>query len=218
MKVGTDAVLLGAWASVENAERILDVGTGTGIIALMVAQRSDAHIDAIELDRDAFEQAVENIAKSEYAGRINVIHDDYKRFSISQDKTYELIVSNPPYFSNSLKSENPRKNIARHDTGLDLESFFECSIEILSERGIISLIIPTEKELYVLEIASKKQLKLVRSLEISSKPGAAPKRILMEFGNAYLGKETKARITIYESSQEYSSAFVALTRDFYMDF
>ena len=119
MKVGTDGVLLGAWTDVSGARDILDIGTGTGLIALMLAQRSEAHIVAVDIDEDAVKQAKENVEKSPWPGRIEVERHDICCFN--SDIRYDVIVSNPPYFFNSLKCPDGQRNIARHTVGLNFE-------------------------------------------------------------------------------------------------
>ena len=120
MKVGTDGVLLGAWASTERCQRILDVGTGTGLIALMLAQRSTASLDAIDIDLDACLQARENIAKSPFANRIQVYQTSLSEYMPDENIKYDLIVSNPPYFIDSLKCPDTKRNLARHTDTLSL--------------------------------------------------------------------------------------------------
>ena len=130
MKVGTDGVLLGAWAGTESCSRILDVGTGTGLIALMLAQRSKAVVDAIDIDADACLQAQENAESSLFAGRINVFHSDLADFAQASTHLYGLIVSNPPYFVDSLKCPNLQRNTARHTDTLTLEDLLQYSRKV----------------------------------------------------------------------------------------
>ena len=138
MKVGTDGVLLGAWAGTESCSRILDVGTGTGLIALMLAQRSKAVVDAIDIDADACLQAQENAESSLFAGRINVFHSDLVDFAQASTHLYDLIVSNPPYFVDSLKCPNLQRNTARHTDTLTLEDLLQYSRKLLAPQGRIA--------------------------------------------------------------------------------
>ncbi len=114
MKIGTDAVLLGAWSNVENASRILDVGTGSGIIALMLAQRSNTLVDAIEIDKNSARQAVDNFKLSVWENKLQVYNTSFQTFAASNTSTYDLIVSNPPFFADALKSDKSHRNLARH--------------------------------------------------------------------------------------------------------
>lgn len=140
MKVGTDGVLLGAWAGTESCNRILDIGTGTGLIALMLAQRSKAVIDAIDIDADACLQAQENAESSPFAGRINVRHCALADFAQAATNLYDLIVSNPPYFVDSLKCPDRQRNTARHTDTLTLEDLLQDSRKLLAPQGRIALI------------------------------------------------------------------------------
>ena len=146
MKVGTDAVLLGAWADITACKNILDIGTGTGIIALMLAQRCFANIDAIDIDTDAYSQAKENVAASPFAERINVIHASCSEYtgSCAREK-YDLIVSNPPYFINSLKCPDNKRSVARHTDSLSLFELIDDSCSLLSLSGRIALVLPYEQ-------------------------------------------------------------------------
>ena len=146
MKVGTDGVLLGAWAGTESCSRILDVGTGTGLIALMLAQRSKAVVDAIDIDADACLQAQENAESSLFAGRINVFHSDLVDFAQASTHLYDLIVSNPPYFVDSLKCPNLQRNTARHTDTLTLEDLLQYSRKLLAPQGRIALILPYDQK------------------------------------------------------------------------
>ena len=138
MKVGTDGVLLGAWVNVENAQRILDVGTGTGLIALMCAQRSESVIDAVEVDRAASEQAAVNCSASPWKDRITVVHDSFQHFAESTAYRYDLIVSNPPFFKNSLKPKGLARSLARHDDRLSYESLLYYTVKILEPGGTLA--------------------------------------------------------------------------------
>ena len=143
MKVGTDGVLLGAWCDVESAKMVLDIGTGTGLIALMIAQRTDcALIDAVEIDKSAYVQASGNFKDSRWCGRIGVFNLDFKQYVDECNTKYDLIVSNPPYFENSLKSSNLERTMARHTDSLSFDELLHGASMLLSESGIISLIVP----------------------------------------------------------------------------
>ena len=146
MKVGTDGVLLGAWADVKAANSVLDIGTGTGLVALMMAQRCNANIDAIEIDADAFAEATLNFNESPWAERMKVIHDDFITFSKDCDLRYDVIVSNPPYFIDSLVCQEEKRKNARHTSSLSYENLIECAVKLLNDNGFICLITPSDVE------------------------------------------------------------------------
>ncbi|WP_294630760.1 tRNA1(Val) (adenine(37)-N6)-methyltransferase [uncultured Bacteroides sp.] len=215
MKVGTDGVLLGAWTSVGNARRILDVGTGTGLVALMLAQRSlqDAEIVALEIDEVAALQAEENAARSPWRERIEVIRADFKDYQ-SSDK-FDVIVSNPPYFVDSLECPNRRRNAARHNDSLTYEELLAGVSELLAEDGAFTIVIPTDVTDKVKTIASANRLQAVRQLNVVTKLGGAPKRTLITF--AFSCRECVVEELLTEVSRhQYSEEYVALTREYYL--
>lgn len=145
MKVGTDGVLLGAWAPADKAKRILDVGTGTGLIALQLAQRNPhARITAIEIDAAAAGQATENVSHSPWAGRVEVICHDFRDYQ--PENRFDLIISNPPYFIDALKCPDEQRCTARHTGNLNYDLLFRRSASLLEEQGVVSIIIPAEAE------------------------------------------------------------------------
>jgi tRNA1Val (adenine37-N6)-methyltransferase len=195
MKVGTDGSLLGAWTGIEKATRILDVGTGTGLIALMVAQRApDATVDAIDRDQDAVRQALLNVSSSPFARRIRV-HlaslADYRQRCTSGKKAfrpYDLIISNPPYFTRSLKSPEAARNSARHDDSLPLTSLLSDTCSLLSPGGRLSVILPPDRfELLRLQFGDY-GFHLIRFMQVYPRTGVPPKRVLFEL--RYVGEES----------------------------
>ena len=151
MKVGTDGVLLGAWAEAYKRNNVLDVGTGTGLIALMIAQRNtNATIDAIDIDEGCVMQAKRNVFESPFSNRVDVQKSSFQDFAARNDNKYDLIVSNPPYFHNSLKSPNLHRNYARHTDSLSFYEIISEGVSLLTESGCISLILPYEFKTSVL--------------------------------------------------------------------
>lgn len=218
MKVGTDGVLLGAWADCENAKTILDIGTGTGLIALMLAQRSTAHIDAIEIDQSASEQAGENVTKSPWKSRISVINKSLQQFTEQIDKKYDLIVSNPPFFQNSLYAPNQSRTNARHNASLEYEDILDASLKLLSNNGTLSLILPYLEGTMFIVKAAEKGLYCVRQTNVLPNPGKAPKRLLLEFTKIKKPLVEQEIIIELNKRHEYSDAYKNLTRDFYLKF
>lgn len=215
MKVGTDGVLLGAWTNVQSAHRILDVGTGTGLVALMLAQRSllDAHIIALEIDEAAAEQAKENVVRSPWKDRIEVLHSDFKQYQ-SEDK-FDVIVSNPPYFVDSLSCPNMQRNTARHNQSLAYEDLLEGVYKLLSENGSFIVVIPSDVVDKVKSIALAYGLHAVRQLNVITKPGGIPRRTLISF--AFLSQPCVVEELLTEIARHrYSEEYIALTRDYYL--
>ncbi len=218
MKVGTDGVILGAWAKAEDARRALDVGTGTGLLALMLAQRSQGlFIDAIEIDPAAARQAAENVAGSAYAERISVRLSDFRDFDPEAGVKYDLVICNPPYFNRSFKATEDVRTLARHDDTLGLEVLFSRAAQLLRPTGKISMIIPSEQ----LEVA--KQEALVqhfypeRILEIRPVPGAATKRHCLAFTRKKSTPEVQYLVIEEHGRHGYSDAYRELTKEFYLD-
>lgn len=218
MKVGTDGVLLGAWADCKTAKKVLDIGTGTGLIALMIAQRSDALIDAIEIDKQATEQAIENVSKSPWAERVNVVNKSLQEFSEQESRTYDLIVSNPPYFQNSMFAPDNKRTHARHNSNLELEDLIGGAKKLLSNQGRLSVILPyLEGNMLVLQ-ASEEGLYCVRQTKVLPKPGRDPKRLLLEFQQTKKPLDEQEIIIELNKRHEYSDAYKNLTKDFYLVF
>lgn len=214
MKVGTDGVLLGAWTDVSSSHHILDIGTGTGLIALMLAQRcAHARITAMDIETEAIEQARNNFLISPWKDRIEAVLQDIKSFSTSM--TYDTIVSNPPYFVKSLKCPNNQRNTARHTDTLDADSLFKKAAMLLSEEGRFSIIIPAEQTEEVTRIALSKKLYLSRQTMVITRHGLSPKRTLMEF-RKFQTTFTPNDLLIELDRHVYSKDYISLTRDFYL--
>lgn len=214
MKVGTDGVLLGAWAPATKAKQILDVGTGTGLIALQMAQRNHyAMVTAIEIDASAATQAKENVDSSPWADRINVICSDFRDFQ--SEIKFDLIVSNPPYFMDALKCPNKQRNMARHTGGLNYDSLFRHAARLLLKDGVISIIIPAEVESAVIDAAWNHRLIPSNCMRVITKPGKPCKRVLLTFSFQY--KEyVEESICIEVEHNFYTPEYIALTKDFYL--
>lgn len=217
MKVGTDAVLLGAWADTSFCRNILDIGTGTGIIALMLAQRSQATVEAIDIDKEACVQATKNAAASPYTERIKVVHASCADFAASnQQKRYDLIVSNPPYFINSLKCPDNKRTVARHTDTLLLSDLIREAQTLLSPSGRIALVLPYERLEEVKALASANHLYICRQTDVIPTPGAAPKRLLVELSTTEENIKNRDTLTIEEARHQYTPEYIALTKEFYL--
>lgn len=219
MKVGVDGVMLGAWSDIANADNILDIGTGTGLIAIMLAQRnSTANIDAVEIDKMAYEQAVENVNNCRWKERINVIHDDFQYFAETTQKRYDLIVSNPPYFIASLQSPKIQRTVARHAALLTQDELL-CGInKILAGNGKFCAIFPyIEANIFIAKAAA---INIFCNKKTNIKPNydKPVKRILLEFSRT---KQNLSETTICIETNErhnYTAEYKMLTKDFYLKF
>jgi tRNA1Val (adenine37-N6)-methyltransferase len=217
MKVGTDAVLLGAWSPVEqNPHSILDIGSGTGIIALMLAQRSHAEtIDAIEIDNEAYEQCVENFEQSKWGDRLFCYHASLLEFTEEIDEKYDLIISNPPFYSAEYKSENLQRDLARFSDALPFEHLLDCVSKLLSKHGMFSVIIPFNEEEIFLTLASKSNLFPNKILHVKGNPSSEIKRSLIVF--SFSKMDIKTEVLLIETSRhEYTLDYINLTKNFYL--
>lgn len=227
MKVGTDGVLLGAWAPIEGCRHALDVGTGSGLIALQLAQRCPTmQVTAVEIDADAAGQAVENAAHSPWAERITVLCKDFKEFAAEENR-FDLIVSNPPYFVDALRCPNGQRNAARHADMLNYEQLFECSARLLEKTGRVCVIVPSEVEQMVIDAAGRFRLFLSHRLRVFTKPGKPCRRVLLSFSfpffsgsiSSFETNEVCKEETLCiegEHHHDYSPEYVALVKDFYL--
>lgn len=224
MKIGTDGVLLGAWVSIASTMySILDIGTGTGVIALMIAQRSDAeNIEAIELDGDAFEQAVDNFQASPWADRLFCFHagfdefvDEYTEEEPDEAELYDLIVSNPPFYSEEVSSGDEARDTARQNTSLPFNDLVSGVTKLLSAEGVFATIIPFKEEVSFLELAESSNLFPSRITRVKGNKDADVKRSLLEF--SFHKKETEVNELIIETERNiYTEDYIALTKDFYL--
>lgn len=219
MKVGTDGVLLGAWTEAAGAARILDIGTGTGLIALMLAQKnSHAQIDAIDIDANACEQAAGNALGSPFAGRIRVHSLSLSEYAETNNKRYDLIVSNPPYFVRSLKSPEEKRSLARHNDSLSLSDLIRLGRSMLTEEGKISLILPPALYEELLLLLPAHVLSIRRLTEVAPVPGAVPKRYLVELSPKQADDPVETnRLVIEEKRHQYTPEYIRLTKDFYLN-
>ncbi len=216
MKVGTDGVLLGAWVSVKNCHNILDVGTGTGLIALMLAQRSNAIVDGIDIDGDAVIQATENASSSPFKDRVNIYHLSFDDYSATTKQLYDLIVSNPPYFKQSLKSPDNKRTIARHTDNLSFTELIENGKSLLTSDGRIAFILPAKQEKELIDCLHANQMKMIRKTVVFPTPNAQPKRLLVEISKIMDLTCEEDELIIEKSRHVYTDDYTDLTAGFYL--
>jgi tRNA1Val (adenine37-N6)-methyltransferase len=213
MKVGTDSLLLGCFTEINGASTILDIGTGTGILALMMAQKSSAKIDAVELDEGAFEEATLNFKASKWSNKIKAYHTSIQQFE--SKISYDLIISNPPFYveENNIKITNSKRAKARQDKDLPFDSLCEEVMKRLSDKGKFWLILPTDEAEEFLAIAKKAKLFLQGEILIKPKPSKSINRIVMCFG------KTKSEMysdifTVYDDAGTSTEDYYELTKEF----
>lgn len=220
MKVGTDGVLIGAWAKTEQVKNILDVGTGTGLIALMMAQKSDANIDAIDIDAIACIQARENVMASPWPDRVTVHQASLQDYARTSGKKYDLIVSNPPYFVASSKASEEARTKARHADLLPFEELIEGVASLLDKEGRFCVILPLKEGEIFRELAAERKLYLNKLVRIRTTAEKTEKRLMMQFG---FSRKTfsETTLTIEKDSlneHNYTDEYRELTKAFYLYF
>jgi tRNA1Val (adenine37-N6)-methyltransferase len=214
-KVGTDGVLLGACANISGRKRIVDIGTGTGLIALMLAQRCDAEITAIEPDNDSFVQASENVKLSRWSSRIKVENCTLQNFSPG-DSTFDLIVSNPPYFIDSLKNRDPAKSNARHNDNLTHSDILKGARRLLSENGLLQIILPYDEGSIFIAEAQAHGFFCNSILKIRPMPSSEIRRLILGFSNKR-DKPAEQFLTIEKGKRhDFTEDYITLTKDFYL--
>lgn len=222
MKIGTDGVLLGAWADVAQASSILDIGTGTGILALMAAQRhSNARIHAVELEVDAYQQATDNVAQSPWKERIKVVHSSIQDYSKQPlIERYDAIVSNPPFFKVEANTaiQNSARRHARNTSALTFSDLLDCVQLLLTTDGAFSLVLPLQEGLYFIKLAKEKGFYLKRMVEVIPRVGKAVNRLLIELVQ-YPTEALQTTLVIRNQGKEYhdyTEGYVLLLKDFYL--
>lgn len=216
MKVGTDSVLLGAWAFHNNPRYILDVGTGTGLLALMMAQRfPSARIYGVEINPEAARLARENVAESKWKDRIEIIYMDYLSYTPPKDILFDLIVSNPPFFSNSLNSPDPDRTLARHQLGLNQNALIGKAAAHINQDGYFSVVLPFQGSRSFIDECYEMGLYLNRMTRIFPVPGKECKRVLMSF--SALNTEVRDDELVLEKfgRHGYSDEYLFLVKEFY---
>lgn len=215
MKVGTDGVLLGAWADVSRARRILDIGTGCGLIALMAAQRSAAQVTGIDIHGPSVEQAAANAAASPFASRLHMVRADLAAFR--PEAPFDCILSNPPYFEEDLLPPDPVRAAARHTSGLPFTRLVGEAVRLMTPGAQMHVIIPhTARERFT-AICATRGLSLTRATEVLTSARKPPRRILLTFVNDPAPADTlTTRLVLTAPDGSRSEAYAALTRDFYL--
>lgn len=217
MKIGTDGVLLGAWTPlINNPFNVLDIGAGTGILSLMLAQRSNAEqIDAIEIDEDAYEQCVENFEASPWGDKLFCFHAGLDEFVDEPEDEYDLIISNPPFYTDDYKSDNSSRDLARFEDALPFEELIEAAALLLSDNGIFSLIIPYKEEERFISLCKELDLFPLKMTRVKGTPTSEIKRSLLAFCRM---EQTPLidELVIEISRHNYTPEYIELTKEFYL--
>lgn len=216
MKVNTDGVLLGAWTNLDGAKTVLDIGVGTGLISLMIAQRSEAIITGVEIEPNAASEARQNVQNSKWSDRISIQHSSFQDFVETAQNKFDVIVSNPPFFSNSVKNINPHLSMARHNHLLPFDDIVDGSKKLLNENGSLSLILPSGSAQEFIEKARLANLFLNRITEVKPFPDKEPNRFLLEFGKEQMVMKKTQMPVFDETRKDYSEEFKLLACDFYL--
>ena len=218
MKVCTDACILGAWAASKTAERpvssILDIGCGTGLLSLMLAQKTAAEIDALEINSDAAQQAAENCAHSPWSGRITVMHTPMQEYQ--PVKKYDLIISNPPFYADDLRSPDEKKNAAKHDTQLRIGEILSFIKVNLDEQGIAVLMIPFHRTAWFEGEAKRLNLSVQEKLFVRQTAAHHHFRAIMLLGKEDTGLLQSTTLTIHDSGRNYTADFSRLLKEYYL--
>lgn len=217
MKIGTDGVLLGAWSAVESRPySILDIGAGTGVLSLMMAQRTDAQlIDALEIEPNAYEQCVENFEHSPWNDRLFCYHADFSEFTQEIDDQYDLIISNPPFFSEDTGSEDPKRDQARSSISLPFSELLYGVSKLLTPQGSFNTIVPYKEHLHFVALAKGYNLYASRMTYVKGTPDSEFKRVLLEFTFEKVSTDVKELIIELQRHQ-YTQEYKNLTSDFYL--
>ena len=224
MKIGTDGVLLGAWATIEkNPFATLDIGAGTGILSLMLAQRSNAEvIDALEIDENAYEQCVDNFEASPWSDRLFCYHADLAEFTEEIEDQYDLIICNPPFYSEDYKSENEQRDLARFQDAMPFEHLVASVSKLLMKDGTFCTIIPFKEEEKFIALASASNLKTNKITRVRGTENSEIKRSLIEMSfNASTCLADRSdikldKLVIEKTRHHYTEDYMNLTKDFYL--
>lgn len=217
-RVTTDSVLLGAWADFKGDKRIIDIGAGTGILALMAAQRCEAHITALEPDLLSFEEAQTNVGNSPWPSGISLVNCTVQDFVPEAGILFDTIITNPPFFKGSLLNPDLRKAKARHNLSLQPEELLKAADRLLTREGKLQLVLPLTEGMLFLKRAESLGFFCRRILRVKSNPETAVRRVLLTLERGNAGTPEESTLVIESGARhDYSDEYAALTRDFYLD-
>jgi len=218
MKIGTDSVLLGAWCPIDNnPNSVLDIGAGTGILSLMLAQRTNAEqIDAVEIDEEAYEQCVSNYENSPWSNRLFCYHAALDELVEDPEDEYDIIISNPPFYAEDFKTDNTQRDLARFQDAMPFEELIEAADLLLSENGIFAVIIPFKEEERFLNLCAEVELYPVKATHVRGSHKTPIVRSLLAFKRYELSVLVADEMVIEINRHEYTDDYINLTKDFYL--
>jgi len=217
MKVCTDACIFGASIDADKAKSVLDIGTGTGLLALMIAQKSQGQITAIEIEQNAFDQAFQNVKASPWHDRIKVIHADIQSFALITSEKFDLIICNPPFFQQHLKSNIHAKNTAKHDETLSFEDLAYAIGTFLSDNGECHILLPEYEASLFVETVQKHGIFQTSSIIVRQKLGTNIFRVINKFRREKTQQVAVNELFIYKSASDYSDEFKAVLSPYYLN-
>lgn len=219
MKVGTDGVLLGAWANGAGAQNMLDVGSGSGLIALMMAQRfQNAEIDAVEMEEEAYEQSLINFSNAPFPKKIQGFHASLQEWLRFSKRTYDLMICNPPYFYKGFPVENEKRKLSRDAAYLQPDLLIKAFINLAGKNGLLSMILPADEGEKFISTAQASEIFCIRKTIVYSKPDRPPIRLLLEFSKLHMEMHFGELIIENNGPHNYTEAYKSLTKDFYLKF
>jgi len=218
MKVGTDSVLLGAWCPIDNNPiSVLDIGAGTGVLSLMLAQRTNAEqIDSVEIDEEAYEQCVSNYENSPWSDRLFCYHAGLDELVEDPEDEYDIIISNPPFYSEDFKTDNTQRDLARFQDAMPFEDLVEAADLLLSENGLFAVIIPYKEEEKFIDLCAEFELYPVKVTRVKGSHKTPTVRSLMAFKRYELSVLTADELVVEINRHEYTDDYINLTKDFYL--
>jgi tRNA1Val (adenine37-N6)-methyltransferase len=218
MKVGTDSVLLGAWCPIDNNPiSVLDIGAGTGVLSLMLAQRTNAEqIDSVEIDEEAYEQCVSNYENSPWSDRLFCYHAGLDELVEDPEDEYDIIISNPPFYLEDFKTDNTQRDLARFQDAMPFEDLVEAADLLLSENGLFAVIIPYKEEEKFIDLCAEFELYPVKVTRVKGSHKTPTVRSLMAFKRYELSVLTADELVVEINRHEYTDDYINLTKDFYL--
>lgn len=218
MRIGTDAVLFAQWAEVSPSDKVLDIGTGSGIIPMILSQKGTDFVDAVELDNDSYEEAKLNFSISAWSKKLNIINNDIRVFADENDKKYDLIVSNPPYYASDVKPINEKKVMARHVSTLSFRDLLLSAKKMMKTDSRFALVLPYYESRLFIKEAEQLGFYLQKEMMIIPIKGKDPNRVNMQFVLRNVEKISTEYLTIRNEDYSYTNEYKDFLKDYYLDF
>jgi len=214
MKVGTDSLLLGIWVNTENTRKILDIGSGCGILAMLMAARSDARVEALELDNASYEEALENFRNAPFNNRLEIIQNDFRKFAVESGRKYDLLISNPPFFINDKRASEQVRSNARHGDTLNYDELCSGAVHLMDTASRFCLVLPYEESRTFVQIAEKHGLYVHKKMLVFPKRGRQPNRINLELTTEKAPLPVVERFIIREENNTFTRQYIDFFKDY----